>query len=50
MVEIDKITGLPKDLLDFGDITKETQKIRVKRARPKVVIFVGNKKMGEEFF
>ena len=30
MVEIDKVTGLPKDLLDFGDITKETQKIRIK--------------------
>ncbi|MEK6958199.1 MAG: stress response translation initiation inhibitor YciH [archaeon] len=29
MVEIDKVTGLPKDLLDFGDITKESQKIKV---------------------
>lgn len=30
MVEIDKVTGLPKELLDFGDITKETQKIKVR--------------------
>ncbi len=30
MVEIDKVTGLPKDLMDFGDITKESQKIRIK--------------------
>jgi len=30
MVEIDKVTGLPKDLLDFGDITKEGQKIRIR--------------------
>ena len=30
MVEIDKITGLPKDLLEFGDITKESQKIKVR--------------------
>ncbi len=30
MAEIDKITGLPKDLLEFGDITKESQKIRVR--------------------
>ena len=30
MAEIDKITGLPKDLLDFGDITKESQKIKVR--------------------
>jgi len=28
--EIDKITGLPKDLLEFGDITKEQQKIKVR--------------------
>jgi len=30
MVEIDKITGLPKDLLDFGEITKESQKIKIR--------------------
>ncbi|VVC00447.1 Translation initiation factor SUI1 [uncultured archaeon] len=30
MVEIDKITGLPKELLDFGDITKESQKIKIR--------------------
>lgn len=30
MAEIDKITGLPKDLLEFGDITKESQKIKVR--------------------
>ncbi len=30
MVEIDKVTGLPKDLLDFGEITKETQKIKIR--------------------
>jgi len=28
--EIDKVTGLPKELLDFGDITKESQKIRIR--------------------
>ncbi len=30
MPEIDKVTGLPKELLDFGDITKESQKIKVR--------------------
>jgi len=30
MTDIDKVTGLPKDLLDFGEITKETQKIRIR--------------------
>lgn len=30
MVEIDKVTGLPKDLLDFGEIKKESQKIKVR--------------------
>ncbi len=30
MVEIDRITGLPKDLLDFGEITKESQKIKIR--------------------
>ncbi|MCR4368426.1 MAG: stress response translation initiation inhibitor YciH [archaeon] len=30
MVDIDKVTGLPKDLLDFGEITKESQKIKVR--------------------
>ncbi|PIN85799.1 MAG: stress response translation initiation inhibitor YciH [Candidatus Diapherotrites archaeon CG11_big_fil_rev_8_21_14_0_20_37_9] len=30
MVEIDKVTGLPKDLLDFGNISKESQKIRIR--------------------
>lgn len=30
MPEIDKVTGLPKELLDFGDITKESQKIRIR--------------------
>lgn len=40
MVEIDKVTGLPKDLLDFGDITKETQKIRVKEVSRRFGKFV----------
>ena len=30
MADIDKITGLPKDLLDFGEITKESQKMKVR--------------------
>jgi len=33
MVEIDKITGLPKELLDFGEITKESQKIKIREIR-----------------
>jgi translation initiation factor 1 len=56
--EIDKITGLPKELLDFGDITKESQKIRIraKQARfGKVVTVVSgfddpdeSKRLGKE--
>ncbi len=30
MPEIDKVTGLPKELLDFGAITKESQKIKIR--------------------
>lgn len=30
VAEIDKITGLPKELLDFGEITKESQKIKIR--------------------
>ena len=29
MQEIDKISGLPKDLFDINDITKEQQKIKI---------------------
>ena len=29
MQEIDKISGLPKDLFDISDITKEQQKIKI---------------------
>ena len=32
VVEIDKVTGLPKELLDFGDITKESQKVKIRMA------------------
>ncbi|MBI4210130.1 MAG: stress response translation initiation inhibitor YciH [Candidatus Diapherotrites archaeon] len=44
MAEIDKITGLPKELLDFGEITKESQKVRIRevaRRFGKVVTIVG---------
>ena len=44
MAEIDKITGLPKELLDFGEITKEFQKARIRevaRRFGKVVTIVG---------
>ena len=43
MVEIDPITGLPKDLLDFEEIAKETQKVMIstaKRRYGKVVTLV----------
>ena len=43
MQEIDKISGLPKDLFDIGDITKEQQKIRVsviKRKFSKIITLV----------
>ena len=42
-VEIDKITGLPKELFDLQEITKEGEKIKVriiKRAFGKVVTVV----------
>ena len=40
MAEIDKITGLPKELLDFGDITKESQKIKVRSMQARFGKFV----------
>ncbi len=40
MVEIDKITGLPKELLDFGEIKKETQKIKVREVQRRFGKFV----------
>ena len=40
MTEIDKVTGLPKDLLDFGDITKETQSIKIREVRRRFRKFV----------
>lgn len=30
MVEIDKITGLPKELFDFDQIGKETERIKIR--------------------
>jgi len=30
MGEIDKVTGLPKELFDIDNITKETQKIKIR--------------------
>lgn len=33
MSDFDKITGLPKELLDIEDISKETQKIRIRVER-----------------
>ncbi len=40
MIEIDKITGLPKELFDIEQITKETHKIkiRVERRRMKKMV------------
>jgi translation initiation factor 1 len=41
--EIDKISGLPKDLFDISDITKEQQKIKIeviKRRFSKMVTIV----------
>ena len=43
MQEIDKISGLPKDLFDINDITKEQQKIKIevmKRRFSKMVTVV----------
>ena len=43
MQEIDKISGLPKDLFDINNITKEQQKIRIdiiKRKFSKVVTII----------
>ncbi|MCX6802943.1 MAG: stress response translation initiation inhibitor YciH [Candidatus Diapherotrites archaeon] len=40
MQEIDKISGLPKDLFDISSITKEQQKIRVEVIRRKFSKFV----------
>lgn len=58
MGEIDKVTGLPKELLDFGEITKETQKIKIRevvRRFKKIVTIVSGfdedeeaKKLGKE--
>ncbi len=51
MPEIDKVTGLPKDLLDFGAITKESQKIKVRsvaRRFNKVVTIVSGFDSEEE--
>ena len=33
MVEIDKITGLPKELVEFEQIGKETERIQIRVAR-----------------
>lgn len=33
MIEIDKITGLPKELFDIEQITKETHKIKIRVER-----------------
>jgi len=40
MQEIDKISGLPKDLFDISNIAKEQQKIRVSVIRRKFSKFV----------
>ncbi len=43
MQEIDKISGLPKDLFDISNITKEQQKIRIdviKRKFSKIITLV----------
>jgi len=43
MQEIDKISGLPKDLFDISDIVKEQQKIKVyviKRKFSKIITIV----------
>jgi len=43
MQEIDKISGLPKDLFDISDIVKEQQKIKIgviKRKFSKVITIV----------
>jgi translation initiation factor 1 len=58
MQEIDKISGLPKDLFDINKITKEQQKIKIiviKRKFSKVVTIVSGfedqeiaKEMGKE--
>lgn len=58
MGEIDKVTGLPKELLDFGEITKETQRIKIRevtRRFRKIVTVVSGfddeqeaKKLGKE--
>ena len=40
MQEIDKISGLPKDLFDISNIAKEQQKIRVEVIRRKFSKFV----------
>lgn len=43
MQEIDKISGLPKDLFDISNITKEQQKIKVeviKRKFSKIITLV----------
>lgn len=45
MQEIDKISGLPKDLFDIGNIEKEQQKIKIEvkqsRFRKVVTVVVG---------
>ncbi len=40
MPEIDKVTGLPKELLDFGEITKETQRIKIREVTRRFGKFV----------
>jgi translation initiation factor 1 len=40
MQEVDKISGLPKDLFDISNIAKEQQKIRVEVIRRKFSKFV----------
>lgn len=49
--EIDKITGLPKDLFDIQEITKETQKIKIRvmrRSFGKIVTLVSGFESAEE--
>lgn len=49
--EIDKITGLPKDLFDLQEIAKETQKIKIRvmrRSFGKVVTVVRGFESAEE--
>ncbi len=49
--EIDKLTGLPKDLFDIQEISKETQKIKIRvmrRSFGKIVTLVSGFENAEE--